>query len=243
MLRKLTIYLSVALTTLTANAQDMGCAPLDRNEVGQQGVGPYDYYNLEKREQYLRLVEEAHFTTDVEHLRKGSTGLLGQDLSYTLNSFPNHPRALMTLARLVARHKNQRALGLTRTADCFFDRAIRFRPDDGQVRQVYGIYLYQLGRYTQSLEQFDSAEKTLRGVPMFHYNRGLVAASVGQWDRALADAHTAYQGGVALPGLKAALDKAGKWRSPPPKLPETEAPMVLDAPRKVNPPHETDQSR
>lgn len=58
-----------------------------------QGYGPFDYTSPTDRK-HLGIVEHYHFTSDVEHLRKGASGSIALDLDYTLRAFPNHHRAL-----------------------------------------------------------------------------------------------------------------------------------------------------
>ena len=54
--------------------------------------GPYDYRDERDK---LKVVEEFHFSRNVEFLIKGITAHYGQDLNYTLLSSPNHHRALV----------------------------------------------------------------------------------------------------------------------------------------------------
>src|ERR1039457_1952950 len=61
--------------------------------------GPFDYRNSAFASN-LYLIERAHFTPEVEQGVKGNAGYIGQDLDYTLRAFPNHHRALATMAKL-----------------------------------------------------------------------------------------------------------------------------------------------
>ena len=69
------------------------------------GFGPFDYRTARKED--LKIVENAHFTPRIEQLQPGERVLSG-DLSYTLNVFPNHHRALMAITRLSEREKTQK---------------------------------------------------------------------------------------------------------------------------------------
>ena len=86
--------------------------------------GPFDY-RTSKAE--LKIVEDYHFTPDVETLRHGNTATVGGDIDYTLRASPNHHRALMSMVNLAVRTKSDKPLGPRLTVDCYFDRAMRQR--------------------------------------------------------------------------------------------------------------------
>ena len=91
---------------LLHGAVDAGadCPPFNNTITGG------DYTNPEHREK-LAVVERFHFTPQVERLEKGQSGYLGDDISYTLDHFANHHRALTSLARLALREKTSRPRG------------------------------------------------------------------------------------------------------------------------------------
>lgn len=133
--------------------------------------GPLDY-RTEKAA--LAIVDVAHFTPGVESLISGNRGVLGSDLDYTLRASPNHHRALISVAKYGIRSKLLQPKDLPRTVECYFDRAIRFRPDDHLVRMIYAEYLKQLGRQIDALNQLDTvignpklAAPTLENVGLF----------------------------------------------------------------------------
>lgn len=182
------------------------CGPLENP------YGPYDYRTDKHK---LGVVERHHFNRDVESLSGGiTTSKVGGDISYTLRAFPNHHRALHAVARLAVKEKNARPSGSKYSIDCWFDRAMRFRPDDGMVRLTYGIYLFQIGKKEESLKMLESAEQLGENSGNFHYNAGLIYADLKKYDRALEHAHAAYAQGFKLPGLRGKLEKAGKWQEP-----------------------------
>lgn len=197
-------------TGSTVLAQELGpavCGSL------QNTFGPFDYRTNKDK---LPIVERFHFTPDVENLRKGaSTDRIGGDISYTLRAFPNHTRALLAMSRLAQREKTNRPRGSTYTVDCWFERAIRFRPEDADVRMTHGIYLAQTGRKGEAAKMLESAASLGASGANFHYNMGLIYADIGRYDEALAHAHKAYSMGFPLPGLKNKLQRAGKWRDAP----------------------------
>jgi tetratricopeptide (TPR) repeat protein len=172
--------------------------------------GPFDYRTASQKNKSL--VEGAHFTREVEMLRHGHRGSLAGDISYTLNSFPNHPRALVSMMKLGEREKTERPRGARYTVACYFARAVRFAPDDGAVRVLYGIYLLKLGKKKEAVEQLQAAQELVGDDRNVHYNLGLAYFDMKDFDRALLHAKKAYELGFPLPGLRDKLKQAGKWR-------------------------------
>ncbi|MQA18344.1 tetratricopeptide repeat protein [Rugamonas rivuli] len=170
-----------------------------------------DYTNATDREG-LSVVENYHFTPEVERLVRGATGPLGADISYTLEHFPNHHRALAAMTKLALRDKNRKPVGARYSIDCFFDRAMRFRPDDARVRALYGAYLLGLGQTAAALDQLKEAARLEPENPTTHYNLGLLYLKRKDYELARASAHKAYSMGFPLPGLKNQLTAAGQWR-------------------------------
>lgn len=171
--------------------------------------GPFDYRKTEFAPN-LYLVESAHFTSDVEKLIKGNAGTLGGDLDYTLRAFPNHPRALSSLARYALRSKTTRVPGLKYSFECYFDRAIRFRPDDSAVRMIYGVYLSKLGRNDDALTQLIEAVNLQPDNGPINYNLGLVYFEKKDYDNARHYADKAASLDFPLQGLKTKLAEVGK---------------------------------
>lgn len=170
-----------------------------------------DYTSADDR-QGLAVVENFHFTPNVERLVRGATGALGADIGYTLEHFPNHHRALAAMSRLSLRDKNRKPHGARYTIECYFDRALRYRPDDARVHALYGGYLLALGRSASALEQLEQAARLEPGNASAHYNLGLLYVKTKDYDKARASAHKAYSMGFPLPGLKNQLVAAGEWR-------------------------------
>ena len=170
-----------------------------------------DYTNPADREG-LTVVEQYHFTPEVERLVRGASGSLGADLSYTLEHFPNHHRALAAMTRLALRDKNRKPYGAHYSIDCYFDRALRFRPDDARVHALFGGYLLGLGLSDAALAQLQDAVRLEPNNATAHYNLGLLYLKRKDYAQARASAHTAYGMGFPLPGLKNQLTAAGQWR-------------------------------
>jgi Tfp pilus assembly protein PilF len=169
-----------------------------------------DYQDSEKK-RLLAIVEQHHFTSNVENLRSGNSATIGGDLSYTLMMFPNHYRALAALANFTLKEKTLKPYGARYSVECFFDRAIRFKPTDSMVRMVYGNYLIKAGQPDKATEQFKIAVDLEPEDPTINYNLGLLYMQKKDYDLAKTHAKKAYELGFPLPGLKNQLIKVGKW--------------------------------
>lgn len=184
--------------------------------------GPFDYASPEGRKK-LGIVDSNHFTAEVESLIRGKSGYLWSDLDYTLRAFPNHHRALHAFARYERRERAKSrqnnkpyrppvsASGFPATAECYFDRAIRWRPNDPAVRLIYGIHLHLTGKLQQALEQYKLSEKIQPNVADLQYNLGLLYFDLKQYALAKQHARKAYQLGYPLPGLRKKLASVGQW--------------------------------
>ena len=192
----------VATSLPMAQAYEV-CGPLEN------AYGPFDYRTSRKQ---LAIVEKYHFTQSVEMLQSGHTGSIGGDLDYTLRASPNHPRALMALSKLALRQKSEHVRGAQYSVECYFDRAIRFAPNDGTVYMIYGTYLFKVGKKEKALDEFNIAETYAEDNANLHYNLGLVYLDAKEYDKALLHAHKAYELGFPLAGLKNKLIAAGKWQ-------------------------------
>jgi tetratricopeptide (TPR) repeat protein len=199
----------VACFSGNAEAYDV-CGPL------QNAYGPYDYRT---RRDKLGIVEGAHFTDSVRTLERGHTGSLGGDIDYTLRAFPNHPVALNAMANLSIREKKDRPRGAHYTVECYFDRAIRFAPNDADVYMVYGNWLFKIGERAKAIKQYKMGETFDPNNANLEYNLGLAYVDAKDYDNALLHARRAYELGFQLPGLREKLAAAGKWRDEAPKSP------------------------
>lgn len=201
----------------TALAQDVpGCGSL------ANAYGPFDYTNPVDVRDKLPIVETYHFDRGVDSLRghaQSGPQNLGGDLDYTLRAFPNHHRALDAMGRYQLQAKQAPPPGARYTAECYFERALAFAPDDAVAIMVYGIYLVRKGDKDAALERYREALALMPDSSELHYNMGLLYASLGRYEDALAEAHVAYGAGYPLPGLRNKLERAGVWRDPPPAAP------------------------
>ncbi|HZF16068.1 MAG TPA: tetratricopeptide repeat protein [Steroidobacteraceae bacterium] len=205
----LLMLLLIALAPV-AHADDQerfGCGELEN------AYGPYDYTDPVKRRDNLPIVEQFHFTRSVESLSAGRSSSIIGDLDYTLRAFPNHHRALYAMARYQLDHPEQPG-GRWYTIDCYFDRAIRFRPQDGTVHMIYGIYLARKGQSKEALDQYQEALTLLQDSAEVHYNMGLLYVEMGEFGKAREHAEKAYSLGYPLPGLRNQLISRGEWHEP-----------------------------
>jgi predicted Zn-dependent protease len=207
------LLISVVLLLLTwaaiAKAQQIpGCGSL------QNSFGPFDYRDPAARGEPLRLVESAHFGPSVESLTKGQTGAVIGDLDYTLRAFPNHHRALNSVAKYELRGGNAWINPAVRSAQCYFERAIAFRGDDQVVRMLYANFLVKSGRTTEGRAQYEEALRISPNDAEVNYNAGLFFVSQGEIDRAKKHAAVAYAAGYPLPGLRKKLAEAEARQAP-----------------------------
>ncbi|CAI08571.1 tetratricopeptide repeat protein [Aromatoleum aromaticum] len=184
------------------------------NPFTKAGNGPYDFRTAEPGKRSV--VENAHFTADVQTMRRGaSTKNLAADIAYTLKVMPNHHQALLTMGNWSLKTGSNPPIGAEYTVECWFDRALRYAPDDAMVKVVYGIYLIKRGKPQEAVNQLEAALSQAGDNANVHYNLGLAYVDLKQYDKALESAHTAYRLGFPLPGLKNKLARAGAWRELP----------------------------
>jgi predicted Zn-dependent protease len=173
-------------------------------------VGPWDYRTATQEQRDL--VERFHFKREQETLAKGiSVVSLAGDISYTLRAFPNHPRALMAMTNLAIREKRAQPSGSPFSMDCWFERAVRFRPDDGNVRLVYGVGLLKTGKVEAAIKQLEQADRMLPRDPNVHYNLGLAYFDAKDYEKSRMHAKLAYELGFPLPGLRDKLERVKQW--------------------------------
>jgi tetratricopeptide (TPR) repeat protein len=176
----------------------------------ESGYGPYDYTNPEHFQEKLPVVEKGHFSTEVENLVRGKSMVdpMG-DIAYTLNRFPNHHRALWAMARYMLRSERRPVPGSRNSPECWFERASRFKPDDGVPIMIHGIYEHRLGRLQNSLDRYQEALVLMPDSGELHYNMGLLYFDMNEYERSADHARRAYDAGYPLLGLQNKLRSAG----------------------------------
>ncbi|MFC0136110.1 hypothetical protein CR105_02115 [Massilia eurypsychrophila] len=175
--------------------------------------GPFDFRT--RGPGGFDLVEDAHFTADVEKGIRGVSGLIAGDIDYTLRAIPNHPRALETMGRISLRDKSLHMPGARFPTECYFIRAIRFTPDDPLVRAVYGNYLASLGRTKEAIAMFETGVELAPENATINYNLGLQYMKTKQYDKAAQYADKAYALGFPLPGLRNRLAQVRQGSNEP----------------------------
>ena len=196
--------LGIGVCTATAVAQEVaGCGSL------VNAFGPFDYRDPLARQQSLQVVETHHFTPDVESLKRGKTSSAAiDDLDYTLRAFPNHHRALNSVARYALQGGKFAKDTSIPSADCYFKRAIAFRPNDEIVRMIYANYLTKHDQQDAARTQYEEALSLAPDSIEVNYNAGLYFVSQGDLPRAKQLAKIAYAGGYPLPGLQRKIAEA-----------------------------------
>lgn len=183
--------------------------------------GPYDYRTNQGPQ--LKIVEDYHFTPEVEGLIRGVSGALAGEIDYTLRAFPNHHRALAAMMNLSAKMKSNTLKGANWPVECYFTRALAFRNDDQIARMLYAKYLSMWNRPADAVRQLDAIAEAAQDNPFTHHNLGLLYVEVKEYDKALAQAHRAMELGFVRPDLKDRLVAAGKWADPAPAAPAAPA--------------------
>ncbi|WP_448556485.1 tetratricopeptide repeat protein [Thalassotalea montiporae] len=198
---KVVLKLSLLFLSFYTVAEECG-------DVFDQYIPPKDYSTASKAG--LAVVERRHFTRNVEMLISGESGTIIGDLNYTLNKYPNHYRALLSLINydIKTDGKLSSKNGFPGSVSCYFARAIQFRPRDSKVRQIYGIYMYKNGRYKEALKKFQTAEKIDNSAEI-EYNIALTYIALNELDNAKIYANRAYSNGYPLQGLRTKLLQRG----------------------------------
>ncbi|GGX90160.1 tetratricopeptide repeat protein [Massilia dura] len=173
------------------------------------GFGPFDY--REPPPDSLYLVESAHYTEEVAAGVRGNTGTVGGDLDYTLRAFPNHVKALTSMATAAARAKVNQLPGAKYPVECYFERAVRFKPDDGMAWGAYGKYLYGAGQEARAMPLLKKAHGMAPDNPSINYNLGIAYFRAKQYELAVQHARKAYQHDFPFDGLRNMLVGARKW--------------------------------
>jgi tetratricopeptide (TPR) repeat protein len=198
------LLLAMSSTLAQAQVSAQACGSL------QNHIGPWDYRT--KGGPDVPLVENAHFTLPVEMAMRGERGYLGQDLDYTLRATPNHHRALVALQRYEARLKyiasHER---LPRPVECYYERAVRWKPDDALARMLYAQFLYGKGRAAEATAQLQIAKDLSGDNAMTQYNIGLVYLEGKDYALAREQARRAMELGFERATLRERLAALGQW--------------------------------
>lgn len=202
-----------------AQAQGLCGGPLDDNNFGRplDYTSDFDKYAFsEGVGDKLELVESAHFNRDVETLKAGQQGPLPGDIHYTLKHFPNHYRALNSMANWyiqnpIPDYEECDCADWLLPAECYFTRALTFKPKDPVLFYILGLFLHKKGDLIRAVDAYDDAAKLGLDTAEYHYNYGLLMVDARDFEAARLHAQIAYAKGAAFPGLKNKLESAGEW--------------------------------
>jgi tetratricopeptide (TPR) repeat protein len=214
---------SVAWADVPYNDQ---CGPVS----GVYGRDYFDYLDPANRER-LKIVEDYHFTSEIEGLVRGITGLVPAELDFVLRALPNHHRALIAMARWQRLHPKlaESLEGRVYTIECYLKRAAEVSPKDGRVRMIYATVLQQQNKLAEADQQYTLAEEMGMGGAELYYNRGLLKLQIGDVESARSYAAKAYELGYPLPGLREKL-AAVKPATKPATKPVAPAPSTASNP-------------
>ncbi len=214
MIKYLCLLISIlfGITYQTCYAATLEC-PNARGSTngGHSGqFGPFDYRDPANRigpSSPLHVVEIYHFTTGVATLTKGESSSVTGDLSYTLRAFPNHHRALQSLADLGIQAKRINVGDLPYSIPCFFIRAKNYSPTDGMVDAVYAYYLANMNQKDLARIEADLAIKKADNNPRIYYDSGLAYYYIGEFKKAKECSEMAKKLGSTAVGLDTLLSK------------------------------------
>jgi hypothetical protein len=186
---------------------------------GQVPFGPFDYLQRNKFPAQLEVVEETHFTEGIENLTMGQTTTPMGDIHYTLQTWPNHHRALNSATRFRLAHRELWSITPTQSqgypAECYLQRAINFRPKDPVPYMLLGMLMHKMKQYDKALKAYRGAVELLPDDILTQYNMGLALAELKKYKEAAKVARKVYAAGYPLPGLKRKLIAAGYWKAEP----------------------------
>jgi uncharacterized protein (TIGR02996 family) len=118
------------------------------------------------------------------------------------------------MMRLAERMKNPQPPGAKYSVECYFVRALRFKPDDTTARLLFATYLHKNGRDSEASQQIEQAVRLAGDNAFTQYNAGLVYLDMKNYEKALEQAHRALALGATREELRKALKAAGKWAEP-----------------------------
>lgn len=208
-----------------AQASGEDCGPV---EEGMWGKYPVDY-NAAMNDRFEKDTGAESKKTFFIQLIRGAEQLYltekVSDLSRLLLWVPNHPGGMSKMVAF-AEHAPKGTLLGGYSIECWFDRAIRWVPNDIVMFKMRGKYRSDRGQYLAAAEDFERYAKLADDPPEMLYNIGLMYLRAGVYDKASKYAVDAYSTGtIPLTALKDGLKKVGKWVEPP----KNEARLKIEA--------------
>lgn len=213
------LFYALSLISITSNQAMADTAPWIGYDLSGapcisegQGFGPYNYLHRHIHDDKLRLVENAHFNTNVESLKGGALfkhDLYG-DIAYTLRAFPNHHRALNTVIRYRISSGGYKKASLQQP-ECYLQRALNFAPEDATTHMLYGLYYHKLDMLDDALTKYEKALSLSPNNIEIQYNLALLLTEMERFEEAKQYAINVYAKKYPLQGLKNRLKAAGHW--------------------------------
>jgi Tfp pilus assembly protein PilF len=174
----------------------------------ENAFGPFDYYNAANAKA-LNDVNTNHMHRVVTGMGDTTSQRLAiNNIDYMLRAFPNHPVVLRLMSEYFLKGGKKWE---HRSAECYFERAMHFVPEDGYTRMLFGVYLVRKGSLADAREQLEKAYALLPDSADAAYNLGLLNYREKKYDQAKINAVKAYSLGYPLPALRENLRKAGYW--------------------------------
>jgi len=200
-------FIVLQLSSFSVKAErtdNQSCGITHGKKLTSGKYGPFDYTNPIHFKEKLPRVEQYHFTRNVELLIQGESGPIGSDIFYTLKKFPNHHRALYSMMKYS--QQNKLDYNSMFTMECWFKRAIYFKPNDAMVYMLMGIYLHKKKEYSNAEKKYLYALTLQPKNAEISYNLGLLYFDELKLEKAKQYAIIAYQNGYPLNGLKNKLN-------------------------------------
>ena len=211
--------LSAALVALIAGgsialAQECGPVPLPG------AAGPYDYVDA-KYSWNLNDISQNHWVPAQQELAAKRVQYALRELNFLLIRVPNHYPGLFELGRIEQHYPgisydpsltgSKDIMFFPPTAECYFDRALRYRPNDPTLRMLFGLYYHKSKHLEKALAQYQKAEIMDPESSEIQNNLGLVYFDLKDYESSIRHAQKAYKLGYPLAGLRKKLKAAGKW--------------------------------
>lgn len=214
LLKLLLLFAMAAASHVYADEYDQDCLPL--KIAGKHG--PFDYRSANKGEK--KLVESIHFDEHYQAYKLGKPkfkkkhdGIIetpAAGFGYTLWAFPNHHMALAAIEDLGAKQKSERLDGLPLRVHCYFQRAVKFVPDDGLVRALYGYYYGRRNQAEKAEAQLIEAISLRPDDVNVRVYSATAYLEMGQPEKSVEHVKAAYAAGYPFHGLRQRLEKAGQ---------------------------------
>lgn len=208
-----------SINPLVASARSAPWVGVDFNGLPCDGAntetwyGPYDYVTQKGK---LIIVEQHHFTPNVENHIRGQEGSVPGDLNYTLMASPNHHRALLSIIRLKIKLDKKLITfrdgkTISSPVECYLQRAINFSPEDAPTYSLFGYYLKEMNRPEEAKKYYLKALSINPDSEKIAYSYSLLLLELKEYDKAVEYAKRAYQNPQTPPGLRNKLKSLGKW--------------------------------